>query len=298
MDFAFGPELAPEENLVRIGARELGAALAVASDGTRAADERIHDVRTHCKKARALLRLARAGFPGWREENGAIREAAKLLSGPRDAAVLITTLEPFTAEAAYSADEAHRLRSRLTSGDHAEGMVAGALAEFVLHAEPIAARAPLWPAGGLTWSGIAKGAARTYAQARRAMGRSQESGAAAEFHEWRKQVKYHMHHLALLRRFDADRFHAARQQLKVLATQLGAHHDLELLGTRLALSVTHDDAPGRRLADEIAARQLTIAHSALARGATLCEVRPSAWQAAVDQQIAAALGAEGSRADA
>jgi CHAD domain-containing protein len=55
----------------------------------------VHEARKNLKKTRALLRLARPGLDAavYRRENDAIRDAARLISGARDADVMLQTVD-------------------------------------------------------------------------------------------------------------------------------------------------------------------------------------------------------------
>jgi CHAD domain-containing protein len=77
----------------------------------------VHEARKNLKKTRALLRLARPGLGSetYRRENWAIRDAARLISGARDADVMQQTLTRLAKrdDARVSVDEFDALRSRL-----------------------------------------------------------------------------------------------------------------------------------------------------------------------------------------
>ncbi|MEA2297262.1 MAG: hypothetical protein QOF77_198, partial [Solirubrobacteraceae bacterium] len=55
----------------------------------------VHEARKSIKKTRALLRLVRPGLPKrvYRSENRTLRDAARLISGARDADVMVETVE-------------------------------------------------------------------------------------------------------------------------------------------------------------------------------------------------------------
>lgn len=60
---------------------------------------RVHTARKAIKRARALLRLVRGGLgPAFAAENLALRDAARLLSQRRDAAVALTALHQLVPE--------------------------------------------------------------------------------------------------------------------------------------------------------------------------------------------------------
>src|SRR5690606_21626149 len=56
-------------------------------------DDAAHQIRKHCKKLRGLVRLVRSSFPDYRKENTAFRDAARLLSGVRNAQSMLETCE-------------------------------------------------------------------------------------------------------------------------------------------------------------------------------------------------------------
>jgi hypothetical protein len=81
--------------LRRIALEEVDRAIEqVAGRGDADRDSAIHDARKRLKKARAVARLARFELGGARRvDNDAMRDAARRLSGARDAHVLVGTLD-------------------------------------------------------------------------------------------------------------------------------------------------------------------------------------------------------------
>jgi CHAD domain-containing protein len=79
----------------------------------------VHDARKNLKKTRALLRLARPGLAKqvYRRENAAIRDAARLISGARDADVMLQTVDRLAKrdDSRVGREEFASLRSRLAS---------------------------------------------------------------------------------------------------------------------------------------------------------------------------------------
>jgi hypothetical protein len=84
-----------EAGVRRIADEQLGKA--VAALGGEALHEGVHDARKRVKKLRGLLRLVRPGFKGYAEENRTLRDAARTLSGLRDHAAMIETLDRLAA---------------------------------------------------------------------------------------------------------------------------------------------------------------------------------------------------------
>src|SRR5919109_184691 len=84
----------------RIATEQLGSAIRRLSDAE--GDDRaeaVHDARKSVKKARALLRLVRPGLDSsaYRAEMDALRDAGRLLSGTRNADVLLATIDTLAA---------------------------------------------------------------------------------------------------------------------------------------------------------------------------------------------------------
>src|SRR5205085_6461592 len=79
--------------------REARKARAVLTATWPPSDEAVHAARRRGKKARALLRLARAamGERTYRRANGTLRDAARPLSELRDAVVLVHALDALLA---------------------------------------------------------------------------------------------------------------------------------------------------------------------------------------------------------
>jgi CHAD domain-containing protein len=75
-----------------------GADIPCKHTGSRVLDEAVHDTRKRLKRLRAALRLERSaiGDETYRRENAAFRDLGKRLSAPRDAMVLIETLDELT----------------------------------------------------------------------------------------------------------------------------------------------------------------------------------------------------------
>ncbi len=83
----------------RIAAEELTAALSEMDDPAIPEAKLVHGLRKHVKMIRGLIRLVRPNFPGYDLENATLRDAARGISGLRDAEVLRATLERIAAKA-------------------------------------------------------------------------------------------------------------------------------------------------------------------------------------------------------
>lgn len=204
-------------------------------------DEVVYDVRKRCRRVRALLRLVRAdvGDDVYRRDNRALRDAARVLSPVRDAAVLVEEHDgavsdgaifptPFRASLVRHHDE---LREDLLAGD--------SLAEARESLATVLVRIEAWPLSAVDWQVLGTGVERVYAKGRRAMAAAYDDPSTERFHYWRKRVKYLHHQLALLEELWPEVMCASAETAQALTSTLGDTHDLAVL--REALVATVDD---------------------------------------------------------
>src|SRR5262245_66607425 len=96
MAFAFRQDELIPKGVRRVVRKQLdNAADELNGSDRESVDERIHAVRKHFKRVRAVVRLVRfsIGDAAYRHENEAFRDAARPFSEVRDAKVLIETLD-------------------------------------------------------------------------------------------------------------------------------------------------------------------------------------------------------------
>lgn len=222
--------------LQRIAADQVERALASLSDpNPETRDERIHDARKRCKKLRGLIRLVRPGFDGYSRTNAALRDAAKPLSGPREAAVMLGVYDLLAGTAPPDLDRRRLapLRAALTRArrevpDHEE-RAAGLRATL----EEVLRDIPDWQLQGKDAEILYGGIAKTFGRARKALKKAEKRPDFERMHAWRKRVKYHWYHARLLRRICPDLVKPHRDMADALATVLGDHHDLADFAQRL-----------------------------------------------------------------
>src|SRR4051812_42758951 len=88
--FKLNPSCPFDTEIARVFRQKLNDAIDAASARHRPKRERIHDARTSCKKARALLKIVRSRNATWyRRENRCLSDAARRLSALRDADTLL-----------------------------------------------------------------------------------------------------------------------------------------------------------------------------------------------------------------
>lgn len=249
MAFALRLDRAMQANLTRLVDRQLGKALvelAIEPSDPRLA-RHVHQVRKRMKMLRGLLRLLRDAMPRdlYRQENVALRDAARALAGSRDAQVCIDTFDvlippetlaesakPFTSVR----DALVAARDQRLTETHPDAGVDNTAQQLALaHAtlESMRERLPSWRLTAKGFKAIAGGLKNVYGKGRSAYVEAYASGDDGDFHEWRKQVKYHWYHVRLLRVLWPVAMRARARSLKALAERLGDDHDLTMLGAAL-----------------------------------------------------------------
>lgn len=245
---------------VRIADEELGRAIDRLRGGGDA-HARVHAARRAVKRTRALARLIRAGLgEQFQRDNLDLRDAARRLSGRRDAAVAADT---FTRLVPEPAGPLLAVRSSLAAGRDEAAAADDVLAAAADELARVRARSADWPALDADWSLLAPGLLDSYSRGRDAMRRAYAEPSAARFHAWRKRAKDLWYHTLLLQHVWKPVQSAWADALEGLAELLGEDHDLEVL--RLALAGLSGLDPAAR--DDVLAR-------ACARSG---ELRLAAW---------------------
>jgi CHAD domain-containing protein len=230
-----------DAGLERIAREQLDRALAGLEEPKLDRHEAIHEARKCGKRLRALLRLARAGIGNdvYRRENVAIRDAARDLSGLRDAEALIETYERLHARFADEVDwrklvgvrRALVARRKQLAED---GTLPRRIDAFGEQLRAVRKRLPSWPLADLGFDDLAPGLKRSYRRGREAMHAIDEAPSDERFHEWRKRAKEHRYHLELLRDLWPAQVKARRAQVRTLGDLLGEEHDLSVLRATLS----------------------------------------------------------------
>ena len=186
-----------------------------------------HAVRKACKCIRAALRLLRArlGPTVYRGENKRVRNAVKPLAWVRDAFVLRKTLRTLD-KASFEALQ-RRLNLRLSRSETRAFERRGA--RSVLEQLAVTREALLnLPTVDSEAASAAAGVRRVYRAGRKALRRARHRDDVA-LHEWRKQAKYLLYQLELLKTVFNAKFDKLRRCAEKLAETLGDDHDLAVL---------------------------------------------------------------------
>lgn len=236
MAFKFIPGEGLETGFRRIAVEEIERALLETRPGADPAAA-VHSARKRCKRLRGLIRLVRPAFPNFAKENAALREAAASLSEQRDAQVLLESLGKLIKGLPQEHGEALApvsafLQGRVAPDPGAEEQHEN-LKRFGWAMQTLQGRARTWTLEDDRFAPVRAGLVDTVDRMQRAMARAARTGRAEDFHDWRKQAKYHWHHLCLLRSTAPHVLSSPRDAASSLADLLGEHHDLAVLSELL-----------------------------------------------------------------
>jgi CHAD domain-containing protein len=269
----------------------------------------VHEARKAIKRLRTIVRLLEGtlGARPCAREQQALRSAAALLAGARDAEVMSQTLDALVARKRPQLDgrpgvlsirlalarDREQARERILSG----GNLAAAADEL----RRFRARAAAWTlAEGPSIALVDRGLRRVYRQGRRRLSRAGGShgGRMRTMHQWRKRVKDLRYAAEVLQRDPpaGGRAGGKMRRLKRVARRadrlgevLGEEHDLAVLGEWVELHGAAAGAGGatrRRLRKAIAKRRRKLRRRALREGAKLYARKPKRFMRRAAQAYA------------
>jgi CHAD domain-containing protein len=170
-----------------------------------------------------------------RRENAALRDAARELSGTRDADVMITTLgdlaDRFAGQLPAKTFDAIRDHLGPRSGQRPGSALE---ARAVQELGALRVRVDDWKLSRGGWKAIDSGLLRSYRRGRKAFDRACATRSTEGLHEWRKRVKDLWYHERLLARTCGPAVRGQAKDFKRLADLLGDDHDLAVLREELA----------------------------------------------------------------
>jgi CHAD domain-containing protein len=247
VSFAIQPGQPITEEFHRVAGEQFGAAIAGLEGVTDSTvDEVVHDVRKRCKRLRATFRLVgpTLGERRYRRLDVLVRDAARELSGSRDAAALLAMFDDLIKAHAgeLSAEVTGAVRAGLDpgggdGGDESETTTTLRRARERLETGCDAAlTSKLRPEG---FEALSEGLAKTYHQGRSALKSFRRKGTIELSHEWRKAVKYGWHQIELLEDIAPAVLAPSGEAFHRLADALGDAHNLAVLVD------TVEGAPGR-----------------------------------------------------
>ena len=282
MAYRLDPAQPTPTELRRVLREQLDAAASLLRDTDVPSADALHEVRTHVKKARSLLRLARGdlGAGVARHANAELRAVNRGLAAARDSDSLGECLDRLVSVAVDDTERDALAEVReavvvpsglpaLTRG-RAHG-AATVLVRTISWIEQVPPRAEGWPA-------LAEGFGRGYRRGRRRLARLPADPTAAELHDWRKRVKDLWYHQRLLRDLWPAAQRPVRRAAKTLSAALGEDHDLAELRTRLRRGDRAVPPTARDLVVSIVdAERLRLQVEARELGGRLYAEEPAAW---------------------
>lgn len=197
-------------------------------------EEAIHESRKDMKKLRALVRLVRGelGEQAYKRENATFRDTGRLLSGVRDADVMVATLDALAERypKQLPPDASGGLRQALEARkpDDDRDQAAAQAVELLKQAWD---RVDDWPLEADSFDALEEGLRQVYARGRKAFRAAKEDPAPERLHEWRKRAKDLWYHLALLQCAWPELIDPLADQAHELSDRLGDDHDLVVLAS-------------------------------------------------------------------
>lgn len=271
MAFALKPHKKAAKEVRRAAREQVDRALAEIADDALGEEKTVHQVRKRCKKLRGLLRLVADDLgKHYKMENHWYRDTARLLSGLRDAHQSANTLAQLGAE--QPADVGTGAGDRAGAPDARD-----ALAQCDARLREGRERIDQWPLAGESFDALQPGFKHTYAQGRKRLRAARKSGEADALHDWRKAVKYHGHHLKLMRPSWPVPLSAHYREVSRLGDFLGEEHDLSVLALRLEAARANGEEEAEQLLERLARRQRKLRRRAFRLGEHVFAEKPKSY---------------------
>jgi CHAD domain-containing protein len=241
MAYEFATAEKVRESVRRCGAEELDRAIQELTDGVKVDPvEAVHEARKALKMERSLLRLARPTLVGSvrRRHNVALRDAARRLSGARDADVMLEALEGLAKRYAGQVPAATftAIRAPLEADRElarSELQASGAIEAAVDELRSVRLQVAGWRLRRGGWAALEGGLKREYGRGRRAWRRAQHDPTVEKLHAFRKRAKDLWYHLRLLEPAAPLTLAGQVKEAHALTKLLGDDHDLAVLRERL-----------------------------------------------------------------
>jgi CHAD domain-containing protein len=302
MAFELRPGKSTRRELERAARKELRKARKTIAAHIPPAEEAIHDARKRVKKVRAILSVVREdGGRRLMKSTRRLRAVNRSLSCLRDADALIETLETLRRKrpTLFSQPVFARLRRemrvqkaqllrRVTRDGTWEKTV-----DRLRKTEQESAR---WRTAHDAFHALAPGLRTAHRRARKAVARATSSGAATDYHEWRKTLKALWYELRLVGSGTA----ALARDIRALRSAerwLGDDHNLVVLCACLGKDVTvcPTELDVARLQQAVDTMQRGLRRLAVARTHSILAAKPRDYVARVERAWRARLKARRGR---
>jgi CHAD domain-containing protein len=227
------------DGLRRLARKELRSARRRLRRSDSPSDEAVHEARKSIKKVRAIAGIIDTDDGrGLGRSEKRLRAVNRTLSGLRDADVMLDTLTTLRRRCpdVLSEHTSARIRRQLTTHTnelHRAALSDGTWKTVDRRLAALRKRAKRWRPIHRGFSALGSGIRKTHRLGRKALARARDRQRAADFHEWRKQIKALWYELRLLDRSGLDIRRDARA-LHRAETWLGDDHNLVVLCAQLA----------------------------------------------------------------
>jgi CHAD domain-containing protein len=246
------------EGLRRLAAKQLRSGADELQRPNGLQDEAVHEARKSVKKVRAILHLVEEDHgQGLSDSKELLRGVNRRLSRLRDAVATLEVLKKIrqTSPDVLSEHTVARVRRVLSSRKQA-AVTAARRDHFrekaLMSIRTLQKAVAWWRPRHRGFGALAAGMRKTHRRGRKAMKRALKRQRAADFHEWRKEIKTLWYELRLLENCGGD----IQKDIRTLdraETMLGDEHNTVLLCEQLArdgASLPAADLDGlRRAAD-------------------------------------------------
>jgi CHAD domain-containing protein len=216
----------------RVVREQLRKAVRSARDRETAQEHRVHEVRTRLKRSRAALALIRRDASGSvARDDRRLRDAARLLSRPRDLAVQAHTFRLLGTR--LQSELPPRLLARLAAAERQlrRELHPDDVERDLRKAARVLRRVRRRLGGGWDVSrgrrAVSEGVARTYRRGRAALAAVKEGPSPDRFHDWRKQVKALSNELRMIADAIPELANTLVPKIERLGELLGQVHDLD-----------------------------------------------------------------------
>ena len=234
MAFRVRPGESITNGLRRLAKKELASAREQLQRTSPQDDDAIHEARKSVKKVRAIVHLInRDNGRRLRGSEKRLRAVSRALSESRDADAMIVILPKLLDRRPHVLSEHTLARVRHLLADHKDTVERKTARErswkeVVQELRTLHAAVKRWSPAHNRFGALAPGLRVTHTRGRKAMARALEHHRAADFHEWRKQLKALWYELRLIENAGAV-IHRDALILNRAEAWLGDDHNVVLL---------------------------------------------------------------------
>jgi hypothetical protein len=290
MAFQLRPQESTPGELRRLARRALASARDELIQADPPREEGIHSARKSVKKARAILRLIEAGDGGGLSDGPErLRTVNRTLSRLRDADAIIETFDKLKHDhpELFSEHVYARVRRQLVSRRHSLVRAPGRDVPWTKAARQLGRLAKAtkrWRPAHDGFDALAPGIRKTHRRARKNLARATHHGGAADFHEWRKELKTLWYELCLVGGGTA----AIARDIRALHSAeawLGDDHNLVVLCDELCkdISVCRSPFDIQRLRHAVDTSQRRLRRKAITRTRLIFSTKPRHYAQRVER---------------